>query len=77
MKKPPKRQYSKRNGHRNLGNEYKALLKTKLKEMYTVHYADDFKIFCRTRQDAIKIKMAVKGWLSYRLKSQVSEEKQV
>ena len=75
MKNPPKRQYSKRNGHRNLGNEYKVLRKTKLKEMYIVRYADDFKIFCRTRQDAIKIKMAVKGWLSHRLKLQVSEEK--
>ena len=72
MKNPSKRQYSKRNGHRNLGNEYKALRKTKLKEMYIVRYADDFKIFCRTRQDAIKIKMAVKGWRS---KLQVSEEK--
>lgn len=75
MKKPPKRQYSKRNGHRNLGNEYKALRKTKLKEMYIVRYADDFKIFCRTRQDAIKIKMAVTDWISHRLKLQVSEEK--
>ena len=28
MKNPSKRQYSKRNGHRNLGNEYKALRKT-------------------------------------------------
>lgn len=75
MKPPPKRQYSKRNGHRNLGNEYKVLRKTKLKEMYIVRYANDFKISCRTRQDAIKIKMAVKGWLSHRLKLQVLEEK--
>lgn len=71
MKNPPKRQYIKRNGHRNLGNEYKALRKTKLKKMYIVRYADDFKIFCRTRQDAIKIKMAVKGWLRHRFKLQV------
>ena len=77
MKSPPKQQYSKRNRHRNLGNECKALRKTKLKEMYIVRYADDFKIFCRTRQDAIKIKMAVKGWLSHRLKCRYRKKKQV
>ena len=43
--------------------------------MYIVRYADDFKIFCRTRKDAVKIKMAVTDWLSHRLKLQVSEEK--
>lgn len=74
MKKPPKLQYNNK-GRRNLGNEYTALRKTMLKEMYIVRYADDFKIFCRTRKDAIKIKIAVTEWLSHRLKLQVSEEK--
>lgn len=74
MKKPLKSRYS-NNGHRNLGDEYRALRKTKLKEMYIVRYADDFKIFCRTRQDAVKIKMAVTEWLSHRLKLQLSEGK--
>lgn len=48
---------------------------TKLKEMYIVRYADDFKIFCRYRSDANKIFIAVKQWLSERLKLQISEEK--
>lgn len=43
--------------------------------MYIVRYADDFKIFCRTKQGAIKIKMSVTDWISHRLKIQVSEEK--
>ena len=74
LKRPPKPQYSK-NGNRSLGNEYKEMRKTQLKEMYIVRYADDFKIFCRTRRDAVKIKTAVTEWLSHRLKLQVSEEK--
>lgn len=36
---------------------------------------DDFKIFCRNRKDAVKIKIAVTDWLSHRLKLHVSEEK--
>lgn len=33
---------------------YRVLRRSKLKEMYIVRYADDFKIFCRRRQDAEK-----------------------
>lgn len=43
--------------------------------MYLVRYADDFKIFCRTRKDAQKIFIAVKLWLNERLKLPISEEK--
>lgn len=74
LKKPPKKQYNKR-GRRDLSNEYKTMRKTRLKEIYIVRYADDFKIFCKTRSDAVKIKAAVTDWLSQRLKLQVSEEK--
>ena len=74
MSKPPKAQYSK-NGMRSLGNEFKALRKTQLKEMYIVRYADDFKIFCTNRKDAVKIKAAVTDWLSHRLKLEVSPDK--
>lgn len=74
MKKPPKEQYNAK-GTRQLGYEYKILSKTGLKEMYIVRYADDFKIFCRTKTDAKKIKIAVTDWLKKRLKLQVSEEK--
>ena len=43
--------------------------------MYIVRYADDFKIFCRKRNDADKIFTAVKKWLKERLKLDISEEK--
>lgn len=42
------------NGTENKGNIYSALRKSRLKEMYIVRYADDFKIFCRKRSDADK-----------------------
>ena len=74
MEKAPKTQLNKK-GRRILSNEYKVLRKSKLKEMYIVRYADDFKIFCKTRSEAVKIKAAVTDWLSHRLKLQVSEEK--
>jgi len=74
LKSPPKKQYN-RKGSRNLGNEYSIMRKSDLKEMYIVRYADDFKIFCKTRCDAVKIKAAVTDWLSHRLKLQASEEK--
>ena len=37
-------------------NGYRAMRKTKLKEMYIVRYADDFRIFCRTKTVAEKPK---------------------
>lgn len=49
--------------------------KTRLKEMFIVRYADDFRIFCRTKADAGKTKIAVTQWLSERLKLEVSPEK--
>lgn len=49
--------------------------KTELKEMYIVRYADDFKIFCRTRNDADKTFVAVKQWLADRLKLEINIEK--
>lgn len=74
MKNPPKPQFRK-NGQRILSNEYKVLRKTKLKEMYIVRYADDFRIFCKTRKEAQIIMMAVSMWLKERLKLDVSTEK--
>ncbi len=59
--------------HRN--NSYKAMRKTALKEMYIVRYADDFRIYCRTRKDAVRTKTAVTLWLKERLKLDVSPEK--
>ena len=49
--------------------------KTKLKEMYIVRYADDFRIFCRTKTTAERTKIAITQWLKERLKLEVSKEK--
>lgn len=48
---------------------------TKLKECYIVRYADDFKIFCKKRSDAVKIFEATKKWLWERLGLEISSEK--
>lgn len=48
---------------------------TKLKEFYFVRYADDFKIICKSYQDAVKLKIATINWLKERLFLEVSEEK--
>ena len=63
------------NGRIDRSNGYKIMHQTKLKEMYIVRYADDFRIFCRCRQDAERIKAAVTQWLQQRLKLEVSDEK--
>lgn len=48
---------------------------TKLKEMYIVRYADDFKIFTNSRKNAQRIFIAVEKWLDERLKLPISKEK--
>ena len=63
------------NGTVNKGIAYRALRTSRLKEMYIVRYADDFKIFCRKRSDADKVFIAVKQWLKDRLSLEISEEK--
>ena len=57
------------------GHGYRAMRKIRLKEMYIVRYADDFRIFCRTKTAAEKTKIAVTQWLKERLKLEVSPEK--
>ena len=56
-------------------NKYRALQKTKMKEMFLVRYADDFKIFCRDYKTAQKVYNAVKTWLKERLKLDISPTK--
>ena len=56
-------------------NGYRVMKQTKLKEMYIVRYADDFRIFCRTKNAAERTKIAVTQWLSERLCLDVSPEK--
>ncbi|OON99588.1 MAG: group II intron reverse transcriptase/maturase [Epulopiscium sp. Nele67-Bin004] len=55
--------------------KYIALKKSKLKEMFIVRYADDFKIFCRDYKSAQKVMFAVKEWLLERLGLEISPEK--
>lgn len=57
------------------GRAYDAFRKSQLKEMHMVRYADDFKIFCATRTDAIRAYEATKSWLQDRLNLEVSAEK--
>ncbi|PGZ43930.1 group II intron reverse transcriptase/maturase [Bacillus anthracis] len=57
------------------GRDNRALKKTKLKPMYIVRYADDFKIFTDTRSNAEKVFKATQMWLKERLRLPISEEK--
>lgn len=54
---------------------YMKMRKTNLKEMFIVRYADDFRIFCRSRDDAEKTMEAVTRWITERLHLEVSPEK--
>jgi RNA-directed DNA polymerase len=57
------------------GSKYQHLKKTALKECFIVRYADDFKVMCRTRSQAIKMNYALKDFLRKRLHLETSEEK--
>ena len=56
-------------------HKYRALRKSKMKEIYIVRYADDFKIFCKNYEMAKKIYIATKNWLIERLQLEISIEK--
>jgi len=62
-------------GRIHKGNQYRALRKSKLKEIYIVRYADDFKVICKTFKQAKRTYYAVKNWLKERLHLDISEEK--
>jgi group II intron reverse transcriptase/maturase len=57
------------------GAAYKAFRQSNLKEIQIVRYADDFKIFCKTRNHAVRAYEATKQWLCSRLKLEISEDK--
>jgi len=63
------------NGTASRGKTYRALQGTQLKECWIVRYADDFKIFCRKRSDAVKMFAATQKWLKERLGLDISPEK--
>lgn len=64
-----KHQYGRNN------EKYRALRKTKLKEIFIVRYADDFKLICKNYKTAKKIFHATTRWLKERLKLEISQEK--
>ncbi|MBP0962243.1 MAG: group II intron reverse transcriptase/maturase [Oscillospiraceae bacterium] len=75
---PTRENYIKRiyaNGTPDKSKQVLHLRKSSLKECYIVRYADDFKIFCRKRSDAIKMFEATKLWLKDRLGLEISSEK--
>lgn len=61
--------------YKPIRNMYAPLKKTKLKEVYIVRYADDFKLMCRNYSDAKRIKIASEKWLHERLQLNTSVEK--
>lgn len=64
-----------KDGTMQQSGKYRALRSTKLKEIYIVRYADDFKIFCKNYKDAKRIFYATKLWLKERLYLDISDEK--
>lgn len=48
---------------------------TNLKEMYIVRYADDFKVLCRSMNEAKRCFEAIKQWLKDRLSLDINEDK--
>ncbi len=54
---------------------YRALRRSRLKEVHAVRYADDFKIFCPTHEDAVKAYKATEMWLKDRLGLDINPDK--
>lgn len=74
---PVAKRYSRDRGEKGIDKSdgYEAMKKTNLKEMFIVRYADDFRIFCRTKSQAEQTKIAIAQWLKERLKLELSPEK--
>ncbi|WP_237471558.1 group II intron reverse transcriptase/maturase [Bacillus cereus] len=64
-----------KSNYSNDSNRYRAINKTKLKKIFVVRYADDFKIMCKTHKQAQNIYHAVKDWLKQRLGLDISPNK--
>lgn len=56
-------------------NLYQDAYQGKLKSIFIVRYADDFKILCHKYEHAVKIFEAVKKWLKERLNLDVNQDK--
>ena len=64
-----------KSNYSNDSNRYRAINKTKLKKIFIIRYADDFKIMCKTHKQAQNIYHAVKDWLKRRLGLDISPDK--
>ena len=62
-------------GSSNYCSKIRELKKSRLKEMYIVRYADDFKILTKDAKSAQKIFIAVSKWLKERLGLDINKEK--
>jgi len=62
-------------GSSNYCSKIKSLKKGRLKEMYIVRYADDFKILTKDAKSAQRIFIAVSKWLKERLGLDINKEK--
>lgn len=54
---------------------YRALRTSNLKEMHAIRYADDFKIFCASHEEAVRAYKATELWLKDRLGLEISPDK--
>jgi len=68
--------YKHKNGSEGRGAKFLSLRRySKLKEISCVRYADDFKIFTSSYQNAVKLFHATQGWLKDRLGLEINKEK--
>lgn len=75
---PTKSEFKTRNnaqGTKIKSHVYRALRKSRLKEMHAVRYADDFKIFCSSHEEAVRAYKATELWLKDRLGLEISPDK--
>ncbi|MBF0724546.1 group II intron reverse transcriptase/maturase [Enterococcus gallinarum] len=64
-----------RHNYQNDYDKYRALKKTNLKEVHIIRYADDFKLFTKSYQEANKLLHATKGFIENQLGLEISTEK--
>lgn len=75
---PTKTEFKMRNnlqGTKIKSHVYRALRTSRLKEMHAVRYADDFKIFCASHEEAVRAYKATELWLKDRLGLEISLDK--
>lgn len=64
-----------KNGTPSKGSAFREMRKTDLKELHVIRYADDIRVMCSNRTDAMKVMHGAKKWLKSRLHLDVSDEK--